>query len=187
MKLLLHVCCAPCAVAIVDELGQKAEIQLGGFFYNPNIHPIEEHDKRKISVEAMASAYKLPMTFYDENGLALWKEKLGQEKIQRCTTCYALRMDETAKLAKEKGFDAFTTSLLISPYQDHALIKSLGERTAEKYKLQFYYEDFRPLYRRGRELSRAKGYYMQKFCGCLYSYSESDHPKKPIYHFEDSF
>ncbi len=187
MKLLLHVCCAPCAVAIVDKLGQKPDIELGGFFYNPNIHPTEEHHKRKLSVEAMAGDYHLSTVIRDENGLDYWKNKLDNEKPLRCNTCYTLRMDATAQLAKEEGFDAFTTSLLISPYQDHEFIRSLGERLAKKYGLNFYYEDFRELYRKGREISRAKGYYMQKFCGCLYSYSESDHPKKPIYHFESSF
>lgn len=181
MKLLLHICCAPCAVAIVDRLQQTEDISLSGYYYNPNIHPIEEFEKRKQSVEVMAKDFNLPMTFCDENRLDFWRSKLGGEKHLRCSTCYEMRMDATAHLAKENGFDAFTTSLLISPYQDHELIKNLGERMAQKYGLIFYYEDFRELYRKGREISRAKGFYMQKFCGCMYSYSESDHPKKPIY------
>ena len=88
------------------------------------------------------------------------------------------------EIPKDNSFGAFTTSLLISPYQDHELIKSMGQAIADKYKIEFYYEDFRELYRKGRELSRGKHYYMQKYCGCFYSYSESDHPKKPIYNFE---
>jgi predicted adenine nucleotide alpha hydrolase (AANH) superfamily ATPase len=180
MRLLLHICCAPCAVAIVDKLKNQAELSLEGFFYNPNIHPIQEYTLRKASVEDMAQGFNLPLLTKNEDGMALWKEKLNGDKALRCNTCYALRLDETARLAKEKGFEAFTTSLLISPYQDHDLIRTLGEKMAQKYQLKFYYEDFRELYRKGREMSRGK-YYMQKFCGCMYSYAESDHPKKPIY------
>lgn len=184
MKLLLHICCAPCAVAIVDKLKEDQDLELGGFFYNPNIHPLEEYRKRKQSVMAMAEEYGLPMDYYDENGLEYWKKSLNGEKPSRCRVCYTKRLDEAARLAKEKGYDAFTTSLLISPYQDHELLKALGEQTAQKYGLQFYYYDFRELYRKGRNMARAKGYYMQKYCGCMYSYDESDHPKKPIYNFE---
>lgn len=184
MKLLLHICCAPCAVAVVDNLKQNQDIELSGFFYNPNIHPYEEFQKRKQSVAAMAEDYGIPMDYYDEFALEYWKNSLKGDKASRCRVCYTKRMDATAKLAREKGFDAFTSSLLISPYQDHELIKSLGEQMAQKYGIQFYYQDFRELFRKSQNMARGKGYYMQKFCGCMYSYDESDHPKKPIYYFE---
>lgn len=184
MKLLLHICCAPCAVAIVEKLQQDTDVILKGFYYNPNIHPIEENEKRRLSTVAMASDYNLPLTINTEDGMLLWKEKLAGNKLDRCTLCYSIRLDAAARLAKENGYDAFTTSLLISPYQNHGLITSIAEKTANKYGILFYYEDFRELYRKGREISRGKGFYMQKFCGCMYSYNESDHPKKPIYIFE---
>lgn len=184
MKLLLHICCAPCAVAVVENLKQNQDIELSGFFYNPNIHPYEEFQKRKQSVVAMAEDYGIPMDYYDEFALEYWKNSLKGDKASRCRVCYSKRIDETAKLAKEKGFDAFTSSLLISPYQGHELIKSLGEQMAQKYGIQFYYQDFRELFRKSQNMARGKGYYMQKFCGCMYSYDESDHPKKPIYYFE---
>lgn len=181
MKLLLHICCAPCAVAITDKIQTDHEIDLHGLYYNPNIHPVEEFNKRKKSVEDLSEIYNMPITFDDEDKLEYWREILGGEKKDRCKTCYSIRMEQSAKYAKENGFDAFTTSLLISPYQDHELLRLTGENMAVKYGLSFYYEDFRELYRKGREISRAKGFYMQKYCGCMYSYSESDHPKKPIY------
>lgn len=184
MKLLLHICCAPCAAAIVEKMQKKPEIDLSGYYYNPNIHPLEEHDKRKRSVEALSADFRFPVDFRDEDGLEFWRNRLGENKELRCSTCYSIRLNEAAKHAMEKGFDAFTTSLLISPYQNHELIRARGEQLAEKFGLQFYYEDFRELYRRGREIARGKGYYMQKYCGCMYSYHESDHPKKPIYTFE---
>jgi predicted adenine nucleotide alpha hydrolase (AANH) superfamily ATPase len=185
MKLLLHICCAPCAVAVVETLKDRPDIVLGGYFYNPNIHPHEEFNKRMESVKTMAGDYELPVCFFDENRLDYWKSSLDHDKAQRCKTCYALRLENIARFAKENDYEAFTTSLLISPYQDHELIKSMGCSVADKYGLIFHYEDFRPLYRRGREISRARHYYMQKYCGCFYSYGESDHPKKPIYNFED--
>lgn len=184
MKLLLHICCAPCAVAITDTLMNRSDIVLEGLFYNPNIHPLEEFQKRMDTVKIMAADYNLPVIFKDDNKLGYWKSSLKNDKAIRCNTCYSLRLETTAKFAKENCFDGFTTSLLISPYQDHELIKSMGNTIANKYGLDFYYEDFRELYRKGREISRGRNYYMQKYCGCFYSYSESDHPKKPIYTFE---
>jgi predicted adenine nucleotide alpha hydrolase (AANH) superfamily ATPase len=184
MKLLLHICCAPCSVAITETLLDRPDIILEGFFYNPNIHPVEEFKKRMDAVKTMSGDYNLPVAFFDENRLDYWKNRLKSDKAIRCNTCYSLRLENTAKFAKDNDFDGFTTSLLISPYQDHELIKNIGSSIASKYGLQFYYEDFRALYRKGREISRARNYYMQKYCGCFYSYSESDHPKKPIYNFE---
>lgn len=184
MKLLLHICCAPCAVAIAETLISRPGIVLEGLFYNPNIHPAEEFQKRMDAVKMMAADIDLPVAFYDENKLDYWKSSLTPDRNRRCWTCYSIRLEHTARFAAENNFDGFTTSLLISPYQDHELIKSIGFSLADKYGLDFYYEDFRELYRKGREISRARNYYMQKFCGCIYSYSESDHPKKPIYCFE---
>ncbi len=184
MKLLLHICCAPCAVAITDALMKKPDMVLEGFFYNPNIHPMEEFQKRMDSVNRMSSDFNLLVSFQDDNKLEYWKNNLKNDKAVRCNTCYSLRLDATAKFAKENSYDSFTTSLLISPYQDHELIKRMGYSIADKYGLNFYYEDFRELYRKGREISRGKNYYMQKYCGCFFSYSESDHPKKPIYNFD---
>ncbi|MGI6124269.1 MAG: epoxyqueuosine reductase QueH [Acetivibrionales bacterium] len=184
MKLLLHICCAPCAVAIVEKLENDSDISFKGYFYNPNIHPVEEYEKRKLSVINMSNEYNFNVAYEDDNKLEYWKNSLENDKLLRCNTCYSLRLSAAAKFAKENQFDAFTTSLLISPYQDHDLIKNMGQNIAKKYGIAFYYQDFRELYRKGREISRGKHYFMQKYCGCFYSYSESDHPKKPIYTFE---
>jgi predicted adenine nucleotide alpha hydrolase (AANH) superfamily ATPase len=181
MKLLLHICCAPCSVAIAQDLLEKPDIKLEGFFYNPNIHPEEELMKRKSAVVSMSEDLKLQVSYDDSCLTDYWRNYLTEEKLARCNVCYSLRLDRAAQFARENGFDAFTTSLLISPWQDHDLIRELGEQAASKYHLQFHYQDFRPLYRRGREIARGKNWYMQKFCGCFYSYTESTHPKKPIY------
>ncbi|HHY63687.1 MAG TPA: epoxyqueuosine reductase QueH [Clostridiaceae bacterium] len=188
MRLLLHICCAPCAVAVAETLMGRPGMELEGFFYNPNIHPTEEFNKRKDTVKRMSEDLGLPVFFDDENRLDLWKHDLeNKDKSIRCRTCYAIRLEKIAQFTKMNGFDGFTTSLLISPYQNHDLIREMGSRAAEKYGLSFHYEDFRNLYRKGREISRARNYYMQKYCGCIFSYGESDHPKKPIYIFEQDF
>lgn len=185
MKMLLHICCAPCAVAIVEKFLSEGEMALQGLFFNPNIHPREEFDKRLGSVMAMSEDYGVPVSVNDLNQLDYWRSSLPADKEQRCSYCYAVRLDEAARFAAENGCDVFTTSLLISPYQNHELIVRTGEKAAARHGVRFYYEDFRPLYRTGRERARGKHWYMQKYCGCFYSYSESDHPKKPIYFTEN--
>ena len=184
MKMLLHICCAPCAVAVAEQLLTEPGIALEGYFFNPNIHPQEEYMKRKASVEALAEDLKFPVSFNDINQLDFWQRELSGEKDSRCTYCYAVRLEETARYAEKNGFDAISTSLLISPYQNHELIAQLGDKIAAQHNISFFYQDFRPLYRKGREKARAKNWYLQKYCGCYYSYSESDHPKKPIYFIE---
>lgn len=186
MKMLLHICCAPCAVAIVEKFLSKEGTELGGLYFNPNIHPKEEFDKRKEAVLAMSLDYGFPVEVNELNLLEYWRSKLPAEKEKRCLYCYTVRLEEAARYAAENGYDVFTTSLLISPYQDHDLIAQVGERMAARHGVMFYYEDFRPLFREGRERARGKHWYMQKYCGCWYSYAESDHPRKPIYFLENN-
>jgi len=98
------------------------------------------------------------------------------EAPERCSVCYRMRLERTAAYAAEKGFDAFSTSLLISPWQQHDVIRNLGEELAARYGVEFVYRDFRPLFQRSRILARAAGLYMQKYCGCIFS--EKGSPKK---------
>ncbi|SHJ36640.1 epoxyqueuosine reductase QueH [Thermoclostridium caenicola] len=186
MKMLLHICCAPCAVAIVEKFLSERDMELTGLYFNPNIHPREEFDKRKASVIAMAEDYGVPVALNELNQLDHWQNSLTAEKPGRCAYCYAVRLEEAARYARETEHDVFTTSLLISPYQDHDLIVRTAKKAAARHGVRFYYEDFRPLYRAGRERARGKHWYMQKYCGCIYSYTESDHPKKPIYFTENN-
>jgi hypothetical protein len=103
-----------------------------------------------------------------------WSNKLrkGSKLIHRCAFCYRLRLEKTARMASEKGYDAFSTTLLISPFQDHELIRKTGEEMASTYGIEFLYRDFRPRFREGQNQARAAGYYMQKYCGCIYSEEE---------------
>lgn len=90
----------------------------------------------------------------------------------RCGYCYLCRLEKTAKYAKENGFDAFSTTLLISPYQDHELLKKTGDMLSKKYGIEFLYKDFRPGFRYGQNKARELGLYMQKYCGCVFSEEE---------------
>jgi predicted adenine nucleotide alpha hydrolase (AANH) superfamily ATPase len=181
MNILVHICCAPCAVGVLQNLSGNGSYSVTGYYYNPNIHPIEEFQKRKESVEKLSRDNNVPVIYHDEFMLEYWKNSLSKEK--RCDACYQMRIDQIAKTAKQKGLDAFTTTLLISPWQDHEKIRKLAEQAAAKYDIGFLYRDFRLFYRQGKNEAYKRGYYLQKYCGCIYSYDESDHKKKPVYEF----
>jgi predicted adenine nucleotide alpha hydrolase (AANH) superfamily ATPase len=175
------MCCAPCSVGVLQSLYDDGLYSVTGYYYNPNIHPMQEFQKRKESVEKLSSDNSIPVIYDDEFMLEHWKNSLSKEK--RCGACYYMRIEKIAKTAKQSGFDAFTTTLLISPWQNHDKIKELAEQAASKYGIDFLYRDFRPFYRQGKNEAYKRGYYLQKYCGCIYSYDESDHKKKPVYEF----
>jgi len=162
MKLLLHCCCAPCSIASVSNLrSDNIEPQL--FWYNPNIYPLTEYNSRFDCLKGFAASEKLKLTSINEGV----HEFL--DGTERCEKCYVIRLEKTASFAAQEGFSAFSTTLLISPYQDHETIKRTGKEMAEKYGIEFFYRDFRPFFRESQNAARAKGYYMQKYCGCIYS------------------
>lgn len=171
MKLLVHVCCGPCAAYPLRQLLDRG-VELQAYFYNPNIHPIEEFKRRKENAQLLCDKYGVKLHTNDDFMQEKWEAFTGAEE-QRCKMCYSVRFDEVAKFAKEHGFDAFTTTLLVSPYQKHDLIKELGKFYGDKYGVEFYYEDFRPGFREGQNMARELGLYRQKFCGCIVSFNES--------------
>ncbi len=171
MKLLLHMCCAPCSVYPVNVL-QEENIDIEGFFYNPNIHPIEEFARRKENVEKFSALKGIPVIYSDAFKQDKWETFEGSEDM-RCSMCYGTRMEKAARQAKEGGFDAFTTTLLVSPYQNHELMRELGEKFAQKYGVGFYYKDFRQGFRLGQQQAKEMELYRQKFCGCIISFNQS--------------
>jgi len=177
MKLLLHCCCAPCSLSCVSSLrAQGIESEL--LWFNPNIHPYAEYNARINCLREFAANEKLKLRLINEYGLRLFLKEVYQEidgigrDSRRCEKCYSLRLEKTASIAAAEGFTAFTTSLLISPYQDHDALKRIGEEAAAKYGVDFHYIDFRPLYREGQTAAREMGLYMQKYCGCIFSEEE---------------
>lgn len=154
MKLLLHTCCAPCSIYCIDEL-KKLEIDVNVYWYNPNIHPYTEYKLRKDALEKYTKAIKINAIFEDEYGLEEFTKNTIKNLGNRCINyCYKLRLEKTAKYANENGYNAFSTTLLISPYQKHEQIKLIGEELAKKYDIKFLYKDFREGFREGQNKAR---------------------------------
>ena len=178
-RTLLHACCAPCSVACVRSLREEG-IEPFGYFYNPNIHPLKEFRARKTTFEEYARSVN--MRFHAEHGYGLREFIAGVypdfSVKNRCAYCYTVRLTAAAKFAREHGFESYTTTLLISPYQNHDLIKSLGEKIGAESGLTFLYRDFRPLFREGQDTARESGLYMQKYCGCIFSEEERYQKKR---------
>ncbi|MBP3634449.1 MAG: epoxyqueuosine reductase QueH [Oscillospiraceae bacterium] len=171
MKVLLHICCAPCAnrpLALLQEQGHDVT----GFWYNPNIHPFTEYRSRRNTVREYLAQIGVRLIEQNDYALRPFVRKVAEDIAHRCVKCYEMRLFETARTAKEQGFDAFTSSLFISPYQNHSLMMEVAQRAAEEYGVQFLYEDFRPLFREGQDFAREHGFYMQKYCGCVFSEEE---------------
>jgi predicted adenine nucleotide alpha hydrolase (AANH) superfamily ATPase len=174
MQLLFHICCGPCAVYPLKLL--KAEgIGVKGFFFNPNIHPFREFERRVEALETVVQRYDLEV-LWDKAGYGLrsWTLEVGdrQEPPARCSVCYSIRLERTAARAAEMGMSAFSTTLLYSRYQNHGLIREIGEETARHHGVTFYYRDFRTGWQEGLEISRDLGLYRQPYCGCVYSEEE---------------
>lgn len=177
MKLLLHICCAPCSVMCIEKLREE-NIDITGFWYNPNIHPYMEYKSRRDCLKEYSKNILLDVIYKDEYGLREFTKNVVNILDNRCSYCYMVRLNETAKYAKENGFDAFCTTLLISPYQNHEKIIEIGNSIAKKYGIKFYYYDFRPYFREGQSKAREMQFYMQKYCGCIFS--EEDRYLKQI-------
>jgi tRNA A37 threonylcarbamoyladenosine dehydratase/predicted adenine nucleotide alpha hydrolase (AANH) superfamily ATPase len=180
MRLLFHCCCGPCSIASVESLIAE-RITPTLFWYNPNIHPLTEYRSRRDALSQFSSDKKLPLITINEYGLDLFLRSVGPETEMpgRCGICYRLRLEKTAAFAAEHGFDAFSTSLLISPYQQHETIQRIGGELAARYGIEFLYRDFRPLFKKGQAAARALGLYMQKYCGCIFSEKER-YEKNPV-------
>jgi len=166
-RLLLHICCGPCAVYPVECL-QEAGIDFTGMYYNPNIHPKEEFSKRRENLQKLSELKGCEVIYYDDFDQKGWEDFTGEEE-SRCRMCYSVRFEETAKQAAEQGYTAFSTTLLVSPYQRHDMIVEICERLAEKYRIKFYYQDWREGFRKGQNAAREYGLYRQKYCGCILS------------------
>ncbi|MEW6088224.1 MAG: epoxyqueuosine reductase QueH [bacterium] len=175
----LHICCAPCLIYFCKYFKEE-NILWKGYFFNPNIHPEEEYGKRADCLKKFVSENNFPVDFITRysgqeflNRIGRNKEHWTKSKSNRCLVCYEWRLKETACKAKKEGYKYFSTTLLISPYQDHGLLKKIGEETAKEFDLKFYYKDFRPFFREGRKLAKENNFYLQKYCGCLFSRGEA--------------
>lgn len=179
-RLLLHSCCAPCSSYVLEYLSKHFKITV--FYYNPNIFPESEYTKRILEQQTLIEEMemKYPVSFiagnYDKEKfyeMARGLEHLKEGK-ERCFKCYALRLEEAARLAKEGEFDYFTTTLSISPMKNAEKLNEIGNALGREYGVEYLQSDFKKKngYKRSIELSKEYGLYRQDYCGCVYSMQE---------------
>ena len=175
--LFLHSCCGPCSTYVLEYLSKYFDITL--FFYNPNIYPEEEYLKRletqrgvMLKHNALSDVKMISLPYnHDEFLNAVKGLEQEHEGGARCLECFRLRMEMTARIAVEKNFDFFSTTLSVSPHKNATLLNELGKELSEKYGIEYLYSDFkkREGYKRSIELSKELGLYRQEYCGCEFS------------------
>lgn len=177
MKLLLHACCGPCACYPAEKLlvdGKAFDI----LYFNPNIHPYKEFKRRLNALRELCEKKRYKLIVDKSYPLETCVQGMLDEPVIRCAYCYRVRMRYAAQYAKENGYDAFSTTLLVSPYQKHELIIQMAEEAGKEFDIPFYYEDFRKGYQRGVDISLELELYRQPYCGCVFS-ERDRYEKKP--------
>lgn len=175
-KFLLHICCGPCVIAILKEL--QEQFDLTAYYYNPNIHPPEEYDKRKAEVVKVCIDLKIPLVEgkYNPEAWFAWAEeyKAEPEGGERCQKCFAMRLQQTAKYASQNDFDYFSTTLTSGRNKKADIINPLGVEIGKNYGIKFYEEDWKKQGRQelSQKLCKEKDVYRQHYCGCIYSREE---------------
>jgi predicted adenine nucleotide alpha hydrolase (AANH) superfamily ATPase len=168
MKILLHICCAPCVIYPLEVLA-GARHYVHGFFYNPNIHPYQEYARRLSALKDLAASLELPVIWDENYDLEGFLRLVAFREEERCRFCYHLRLSAAARVARGGKFEAFTSTLLFSKFQKHELIREVGQQVAREVGLPFYYEDFRHGWAAGRAKTKELGLYRQQYCGCVFS------------------
>jgi len=177
LRLLLHTCCLPCAIYPID-LAEQEKIAVTGFFYNPNIHPQVELLKRHAEYDRYFKSKNLESLFPEQSEHDFFKKISGIEASNfRCISCWRIRLGRTVTFAKENGYDAFSTTLLGSPYQDHETIKNISEELSKVFNIKFHYRDFRKGFNNAHKVARSSGIYCQNYCGCIFSIIEREERK----------
>jgi predicted adenine nucleotide alpha hydrolase (AANH) superfamily ATPase len=167
-NVLVHSCCAHCAAYTVDYWRQQG-YEVSALWYNPNIHPYMEHQHRLESMRTLAQKIDLPLIIIEDYDIIEYFRRVAGHEPQRCQYCFNLRLSKTAETALQKGFSAFTTTLLISPQQKHDLILETGNKVAAEKGVTFLYADLRKRYSDSRHMTKPLNLYRQQYCGCVYS------------------
>lgn len=173
-RLLLHICCGPCATYTTHHL-RTAGWEVTGFWYNPNIEPKLEYQKRQQSLDKFTKYVALPMVWEMTAGSEAFREVVGEHTRlgERCAACYRLRLRRTAQIASRLGIGTISTSLLISPYQNLEMLHEIGAQEARSCGLTFYYENMRSGYHARTQYAVQYGLYLQTYCGCAFSEQEA--------------
>lgn len=168
-RLLLHICCGPCSTYSIKRF-RELGFEVTGLWYNPNIHPFAEYERRRECMGSYAAEIALPMIWEAYEMPIYFRAVVGHEAAgERCAICYRLRLERTAQMAHQLGLDAFTTTLLISPHQQQALIRGIGKELACQYGVSFYFENLRRGWGERGHMAREHDMYQQRYCGCIYS------------------
>ncbi|MCX7913880.1 MAG: epoxyqueuosine reductase QueH [Thermodesulfovibrionales bacterium] len=170
-ELLMHTCCSNCTIYPYLFFKDRG-IDVKCFWYNPNIHPYVEYKQRLDSMKSLESLWSLNIEYIDHYGLIEFIRNTTYNGVDRCEYCYRIRLQETAKKASELSIEAFTTSLLVSPFQKFDMIIDIGKEIENKYSVVFYFEDLRKGFDKGQKISKELGLYQQRYCGCIYSEME---------------
>ena len=171
MKLLMHICCGPCTIYPLKSLRTQGH-EVAGYFYNPNIHPYREYERRRQTLEAYAEKILLKVSSAESYELEEFLMHVAARPRERCVYCLTRRLRQTAKQASEGKYDAFTSTLLYSRFQKHDLIRELGEALGREQGVPFFYQDFREGWNEGVRISKEMEMYRQPYCGCVYSEKE---------------
>lgn len=172
-SILVHTCCAPCAAYCFEKLAQDG-YEVTGYFYNPNIQPEPEYEKRKNELEKLSHKVVIeetpPQTWFD----AVKGLEYEKEGGKRCEICFLMRLEKTALYALEQGFQAFSTVLTVSPHKNSQVINKLGKAVGEKYGIVFLEENFKKNegFKKTMEIAKKQGFFRQNYCGCVYSMRE---------------
>jgi len=171
MKVLLHVCCANCAIYPIKTMRDEG-LEVMGFFYRHNIHPYTECVKRQEALQAYAEQINLKVIYQEGYDIEGFIQNVAFRESERCNYCYHDRLRSTALLAKRGKFDYFSSTLLYSKHQKHDLIRTMGESVGKSVGVPFLYQDYREGWKEGIECSKQMGLYRQHYCGCIYSEKE---------------
>ncbi len=167
-SVIIHCCCAHCAAYTMDYWQQQG-YRVSALWYNPNIHPYQEHQHRLEAMKSFIQGANLPLIVVDGYDMIAYFRQVAGHEAERCRYCFGLRLAKSAEVALETGSTAFTTTLLISPHQKHELIREIGTKLAREKGIDFLYADLRKRYSDSRHLTKKLNLYRQQYCGCVYS------------------
>jgi predicted adenine nucleotide alpha hydrolase (AANH) superfamily ATPase len=174
MKILMHACCAPCSIYPLRSLRDEGMMVMG-YFYRHNIHPYTECLRRQETLETFAGQQQFKLIIQEGYDLEGFLRNVVYRETDRCRHCYFDRLRSAALVARKGKFDAFTSTLLYSKFQKHALIRDIGQAVSQETGVPFYYRDFRTGWKEGVTVSKRAGMYRQPYCGCIYSEKERYH------------
>jgi len=180
LKVLLHACCAPCLIHPVEVLRSEGR-EVVVFFYNPNVHPYREYERRFLAVATYCEGGDLDLRVGPYE-MERYFASVAVEPEARCRHCFRLRLSRAAYEARSLGITGFTTTLLVSPHQDRELLIEAGEQAGIEHGVLFESTDFRDGFRAGEERARELEIYRQSYCGCVFSekerYQKEDPPRR---------